>query len=107
MPAPAFYAPSSHYSTNVTNKIDLSSSVSQLLKKDKDSVQKTDSYSADSGFCSQPVHDGKNFYYLLHLKKKKMEEILNEIIIIFQATSMVINRHQLEHHFIRGEYFYF
>lgn len=36
-----------------------------------------------------------------------MEEILNEIIIIFQATSMVINRHQLEHHFIRGEYFYF
>lgn len=44
---PAFYAPSSIFPTSVTNKIDLSSSVSQYLKKEtlaKETVKKTDSY---------------------------------------------------------------
>lgn len=53
-----FYAPSSLFPTSVTNKIDLSSSVSQYLKKDKDSVQKTDSYNSqgDSGFnATEPL----------------------------------------------------
>lgn len=59
---PAFYAPTSIsiFPTGVTNKIDLSSSVSQFLKKD--SSQKTDSYVAqgDSGFTTEPL-DGKTF----------------------------------------------
>lgn len=44
---PAFYAPSSIFPTSVTNKIDLSSSVSQYLKKEtlaKETGKKTDSY---------------------------------------------------------------
>lgn len=46
---PAFYAPSSIFPTSVTNKIDLSSSVSQYLRKEtitKENDKKTDSYVA-------------------------------------------------------------
>lgn len=63
---PAFYAPTSNFPTRVTNKIDLSSSVSQYLKKNSDilvndSVEKTDSYvtKTDNDSVSDP-HDGKN-----------------------------------------------
>lgn len=53
------------YPTSITNKIDLSSSVSQLLKKE-DTVQKTDIYirKVDSGFQSEPI-DGNMFYYFI------------------------------------------
>lgn len=62
---PAFYAPTSIFPTSVTNKIDLSSSVSQYLKKKSDilvndSVEKTDSYvkKSDNELASDP-HDGE------------------------------------------------
>lgn len=62
---PAFYAPTSIFPTSVTNKIDLSSSVSQYLKKKSDisvndSTEKTDSYTtkSDNDLESDP-HDGK------------------------------------------------
>ncbi|XP_031622127.1 protein suppressor of sable-like [Contarinia nasturtii] len=57
---PPYYASSSMYPTSIPIKIDLSSSVSQLLKKE-DSVQKTDSYikKVDSGFHSEPI-DGND-----------------------------------------------
>lgn len=56
---PAFYAPSSIFPSSVTNKIDLSSSVSQYLKKttlNKESVQKTDNYltKAENELASDP-----------------------------------------------------
>lgn len=67
---PAFYAPTSIFPTSVTNKIDLSSSVSQYLKKKSDtlsvndSAEKTDSYltKSDNDLASDP-HDGE--IYLL------------------------------------------
>lgn len=65
---PAFYAPTSIFPTSVTNKIDLSSSVSQYLKKKSDvlvndNAEKTDSYvtKSDNDLVSDP-HDGKHFW---------------------------------------------
>lgn len=63
---PAYYPSTSMYPTTITNKIDLSSSVSQLLKEDI--AQKTDSYvkKVDSGINAvgndSPRQSSTSFY---------------------------------------------